>query len=280
MPKHKKNAELGTKNTVYSSVIYLEQEDAQSFENQEEVHLSRLSSYCLDSRSFEVTLMDWGNAIIKSKEGPTDGITSISADLHLAGDFKKTKKKITWLAESTSSHPLAEVTLLDYDYLITKKKLEEGDNVEDFVTPTTEFRVEAFADANVLELKKGDIMQFERKGYYILDGIIGDGKEKRLEFIKIPDGKAAGLASKAGGTAVPPGDAPKPKAATGAKGWGKSAGPATGKAPAAGEKTIGQTASGFKIPVTTTMYESARILAEGDVQVGEEVKMYHVNPIN
>jgi glutamyl-tRNA synthetase len=120
-------------------------------------------------------------------------------DLNLEGDFRKTKKKITWLAQPTPSHSLIDVVLLDYDYLITKKKLEETDNIEDFVTPVTEFREEAYADANVQDLRKGDIMQFERKAFFILDGEV-DGK---LEFIKIPDGRAASLASKAKTPALP-----------------------------------------------------------------------------
>jgi glutamyl-tRNA synthetase len=37
LPKHKKNLEVGEKKTVYSSAILVEQEDALSFEDQEEV---------------------------------------------------------------------------------------------------------------------------------------------------------------------------------------------------------------------------------------------------
>ena len=36
LPKHKKNPEVGEKKTVYTSTILLEQEDAVSFEDQEE----------------------------------------------------------------------------------------------------------------------------------------------------------------------------------------------------------------------------------------------------
>ena len=36
-PKHKKNPEVGEKKTVYSSRIFVEQEDAISFDDQEEV---------------------------------------------------------------------------------------------------------------------------------------------------------------------------------------------------------------------------------------------------
>jgi len=38
LPKHKKNPEVGEKKTVYSSSILVEQEDALSFEDQEEVN--------------------------------------------------------------------------------------------------------------------------------------------------------------------------------------------------------------------------------------------------
>ena len=35
-PKHKKNPEVGTKETLYGPVIFVEQDDALSFEDQEE----------------------------------------------------------------------------------------------------------------------------------------------------------------------------------------------------------------------------------------------------
>ncbi|KAI0086418.1 glutamate-tRNA ligase [Irpex rosettiformis] len=193
LPKHKKNPSVGEKETVFSSNILLEQEDAVSFEDNE-----------------EITLMDWGNAIVRSKTTDASGkVTAITLDLHLEGDFRKTKKKITWLAAPTPAYGLVESTLLDYDYLITKKKLEEDDQFADLVTPVSEFREDAVADANVKDLKKGDIIQFERKGYYIFDGISSnDGK---YEFIHIPDGRAASLASKA---AVPAAATPTGKTTT------------------------------------------------------------------
>lgn len=115
----------------------------------------------------QVTLMDWGNAIVRSKKVVDGTVVSIQADLHLAGDFKKTKKKITWLS-ATSPDLLQDVVLLDYDYLINKKKIEDDDNVDDFITPVTEFVQHGFADANVRALPKGEIIQFERRGYFIV----------------------------------------------------------------------------------------------------------------
>jgi glutamyl-tRNA synthetase len=44
LPKHKKNAEVGEKVTVFSSSILVEQADALSFDDQEEVNKTVLSS--------------------------------------------------------------------------------------------------------------------------------------------------------------------------------------------------------------------------------------------
>ena len=206
--------------------------------------------------------MDWGNAIVRSKTVDADGVvTAIEMDLNLEGDFRKTKKKITWLAQPTNEHPLVDVTLLDYDYLITKKKLEENDELKDFVSPVTEFRSEAYADANVRELKKGDIIQFERKGYYIFDGTTGEGDLLRLEFIHIPDGKQASLASK-----HVPSETPTPKEKS-AKGGGKK-----DKQPQP-KKTAAPTDTGL------SMYKVDQVYGE-DLSFGNEgVKMYKVDNV-
>ncbi|KAI9496257.1 tRNA synthetases class I, catalytic domain-containing protein [Zychaea mexicana] len=174
--KHKKNPDLGTKKTSYSSKIVLDQEDAKSLEVGE-----------------EITLMDWGNAFVRNVVKGDDGLaTSVDLELHLEGDFKKTKKKLSWLSYGDE---IADVLLVDYDFLITKKKVEEGDSVDQLVTPVSEFKTPAVADANVKDLKKGDIIQFERKGYYILDEPATDSAP--AHFICIPDGKAASTVSKA-----------------------------------------------------------------------------------
>jgi len=191
--------------------------------------------------------MDWGNAIIRSKESNPDGkIISLTMDLNLEGDFRKTKKKITWLAQPTADQLLASVALVDFDYLITKKKLEENDDVKDFVTPVTEFKEFAYGDANVLALNKGDIIQFERKGYYIYDG----EKDGIREFFKIPDGKAAGIASKAALAPI-----------------------ATGK-----PVPTHSTAIAESIPPVTSMYAVER-LCEGDIKAEVNTKMYKVEDI-
>lgn len=168
-PLHKKDPSVGTKQQVYASKLIMEQEDAASFGDNE-----------------EVTFMDWGNAYISKADKDASGaVNHIDITLHLEGDFKKTSKKVTWLAAPTDQNPLIPVTLIEYDYLITKKKLEEDDNLEDVINPKTEYRTAALASAEVKDLKKWDIIQFERKGFYICQGI--KDAEGRMEFGFIPE---------------------------------------------------------------------------------------------
>ena len=170
VPKNKKNPDLGIKKTMYGKKIYLDAEDGKSLVDGE-----------------EVTLMDWGNIIVNkvTKQGEQ---TKVEAKLHLEGDFKKTKKKLTWLTQSPS---LVTVKLHDYDYLITKKKLEEEDTLEGCINPATEFVTEAMGDQNLKHIKKGDIIQLERRGYFICDQPYDEATGKCVKLILIPDGRAA-----------------------------------------------------------------------------------------
>jgi glutamyl-tRNA synthetase len=127
LPKHKKNPEVGNKTTYYADRLFIEQADAAAFAQDE-----------------EVTLMDWGNAIVRSSKRGAEGVVeAVEVELNLEGDFKKTKKKVTWLASpeyEKGVEGLIPVELVDYDYLITKKKLEEDDSVEALINPKTEYR--------------------------------------------------------------------------------------------------------------------------------------------
>lgn len=172
-PKHGKNSELGMKKVAFSQSILISQTDAQGF--------------ALDE---EITLMNWGNAIVRKTTHPMNPlhlstVTALELELHLQGDVKKTKQKITWL--SKEGQELIPVELVDFDYLITKDKLEEEDNVEDFLTKQTEFRTEALADSNVAELREHDIIQFERLGYFRVDRPFQHGKSAVM--FSIPTGK-------------------------------------------------------------------------------------------
>ncbi|PHH84585.1 hypothetical protein CDD83_1692 [Cordyceps sp. RAO-2017] len=174
--KHPKNPSVGMKDVVFSPEIYVDQADAKSFAAGE-----------------EVTLMGWGNAFVRDlpAEDPVRGMT---LELNLKGDFKATDKKITWL--SAQGLDLVPAELWDFDYLITKDKLEEDDNVEDFLNPDTSSVEEAWCDGGVGKLKADDIIQLERRGFYRVDKGMDDwkageagAKGPRVVLFYIPTGK-------------------------------------------------------------------------------------------
>ncbi|KAK0545106.1 glutamate--tRNA ligase [Tilletia horrida] len=246
VPRHKKNDALGQKKTIFDATVYLEQEDAKTFAQGE-----------------KVTLMDWGNVEVTSLKTGANGLVTDLALKLLPGDsdFKNTKK-VTWLA-STPNRPLVECKIHDYDYLINKKKLEEDDKFEDCLTPQTEFITDAMADANVAtDVKKGDQVQFERKGYFILDRI--DEETGVRHFILIPDGSAKASASKS--------SAPAPAA-----GSAKAGAPTSADTKLAQDGASGQVYPGIEPPTNVKMYSLPVIAANVDTPAS--TKMYSVKPI-
>lgn len=181
VPLHAKNVDLGKKKVVLSKNIIVDQEDAQSFGEDE-----------------EITLMNWGNAIVRKKHHSLNPIhmvknavgsgerivTELELELHLQGDFKKTSKKITWLSTDQELVPL---TMYDFDYLITKDKPDPEDELKDILTPVTEFKTEALADCNVASLKEDDIVQFDRKGFFRIDRAFKHGES--VVAFQIPTGR-------------------------------------------------------------------------------------------
>ena len=168
-PKHPKNAAVGTKQVTYGNKLLIDQADLVSFADNE-----------------EVTLMNWGNAIFRGATKTGDVATEAKMDLHLEGDFRKTEKKITWLAAEGSK--LVEAELWEFDYLLTKDTLEKDDELDDFLNPNTASMAVAICDANLAALKENDTLQLERRGYYRVDKAVGDGPEGRAVLFKIPTG--------------------------------------------------------------------------------------------
>lgn len=174
---HPKDAALGSKQVPTARSLWLEAEDAEGLALGE-----------------EFTLMKWGNAVVTglTRAGGEGGpVAALEARLNLAGDFKKTRCKLTWLADAPAAAPLVALELVELDYLITVPKLEEGDDFEAAINPVTELRTRAWGEPASAALAQGDIIQLERKGFYKVDAPPSADKPAVLLFI--PDGKVPGL---------------------------------------------------------------------------------------
>jgi glutamyl-tRNA synthetase len=137
------------------------------------------------SEGEECTLMDWGNAIFKNivKEG--DVVKSMECEINPDGDIKSTKLKLTWLA---NWNELVPVIMKDFDYLITKKKPEDADEFADIVNKCTEVETLAKGDGNLRAYNKGQVIQIERKGYFVVDRVYVNMSTPMI-LLSIPDGK-------------------------------------------------------------------------------------------
>lgn len=76
---------------------------------------------------------------------------------------------------------------MEFDHLISKSKLSDEDNFEDFINPVTKHEVTAVCDPYLRTVSAGDVIQLERKGFYRVDSAFGSSKG--LQLFYIPDGR-------------------------------------------------------------------------------------------
>lgn len=170
---HQKNPDLGKGQIVMYKSIMIDRDDATQIVPGE-----------------EITLMKWGNAIVEDiSQIDKQPIGILEGKLNLDGDFRSTKKKIHWLANHSSV--LTKCILREYDHLINKRKPEDGDEIQDLVNTDSLFETPAFCDPLIKDLKAGDRIQLERRGYFIVDKpFCCDKPDEPIILIKIPDGKS------------------------------------------------------------------------------------------
>uniref|UniRef100_A0A8C6XV66 Bifunctional glutamate/proline--tRNA ligase n=1 Tax=Naja naja TaxID=35670 RepID=A0A8C6XV66_NAJNA len=174
--KHPKNTEVGLKPVWYSPKVLIDGADAETLTEGE-----------------MVTFINWGNIIItKIHKNPTGKITSMDAKLNLENkDYKKTTK-ITWLAE-TSSASLTPTICVNYEHLITKPVLGKEEDFKQYINRNSKQEELMLGDPCLKDLKKGDIIQLQRRGFYICDQPYEpispySCKEAPCILIYIPDG--------------------------------------------------------------------------------------------
>ncbi|XP_033961262.1 bifunctional glutamate/proline--tRNA ligase isoform X1 [Pseudochaenichthys georgianus] len=176
MAKHPKNAEVGMKEVWYGPRVLVEGADAETF-----------------SEGEMVTFINWGNLIItKINKGADGKVVSMDARLNLDNkDFKKTTK-ITWLAE-TNSAPLLPAICIYYQPLISKAVITKEDDFKDYINKNSKSEEQMLGDPCLKSCKKGDIIQLQRRGFYICDQPYepvspNSCKESPCVLFYIPDG--------------------------------------------------------------------------------------------
>ena len=149
----------------------------------------------------EITLIKWGNVIVKKLVKNGDVIVSLEGEYNAEGSPKTTKKKIAWVPQCSGN---VELALNEFGHLLNVPKIptdEAGDIVgkfEDYLATNTHAVTLAICEPAFSEAKEDDIIQVERRGYFRVDKLAtGDAVG---QLFMVPDGKqkSGGLGGKLG----------------------------------------------------------------------------------
>ncbi|XP_063957953.1 bifunctional glutamate/proline--tRNA ligase-like isoform X2 [Lytechinus pictus] len=173
--KHPKNADIGLKKMWISKKVFIDQEDAATF-----------------SEGQTVTFINWGNLNIKKIVKASDGkVQSVEAEFDADNKNFKNTIKVTWLGE-TEKAPFIEAVMIHYDYIITKGILGKDEDFKDYVNKKSREDTSILGDPEFASVKKGDIIQIQRKGFFICDQAYEPTRHTSRAtpciLINIPDG--------------------------------------------------------------------------------------------
>jgi len=208
------------------------------------------------------TFINWGNLAIKKVNKSHGKVVSVDAEDNTENkDFKKTTK-LTWLCADSDNSPFTPAVLIYYDHIIKKAILDKDDDFKNFVESDSKHEVEMIGDPEMRNLKRGEVVQIQRRGYFICDVEYQPynpsvGRARPVVLIAIPDGTPSSYG--------PPGKVTAPVAT-----------PAKGKAAANSKKAAAKPAvAAASSPPTAGNADalSAQVQAQGDkVRVLKESK--------
>ncbi|CAH8571844.1 unnamed protein product [Dicrocoelium dendriticum] len=179
VPVHPKNAQLGQRTVLLGPRVFVEYSDAACFRVGE-----------------NVTFINWGNCRVLKVHRDGDFVTELEVELNLNDtDYKKTLK-VTWLTDPGSTGPaLTPTSCLLYGHLLTKAVISKDDDFKQLFNHSSKIEQCLLGDHDLRYLKKGDIIQLQRRGYYICDmpydpKCAATGFESPCVLIQIPEGTA------------------------------------------------------------------------------------------
>ena len=176
---HPKNPLIGSKKVWRGPLLWVDQADARDF--------------CEGSN---VTFVHWGNLKVLRVKREKDVVTGVEMMLNLEDrDFKKTLK-VTWLTADDvlpAEGRTIPVECRHYSHIINKAQITKDEDFKPFVAMDT-VRSELMRGERALAaIKKGDIIQLQRRGFFICDqpytsSSLYSGVETPLLLFSIPDG--------------------------------------------------------------------------------------------
>ncbi|CAI8048419.1 Bifunctional glutamate/proline--tRNA ligase, partial [Geodia barretti] len=174
-PRHPKNPEVGQKEVWYSQKIFVEGADAETLQEGE-----------------TVTLLNWGNVLVSKVTRREGKVVLLEGELALENTEFKNTQKLTWLADCGPAQTTPTICY-HFDHIITKGVLKPEDNFEDYINYNSKVEYEMMGDPCLHGVQKGDIIQLQRRGFFICDEpfhprSVHSGLESPCVLFHIPDG--------------------------------------------------------------------------------------------
>lgn len=182
---HPKDPSKGSKRVRVGPKILIEKDDAESL---------------VEGRN--TTFISWGNLMIKKIEKKNGVVVSVQASLNLDDKNYKDTLKITWLAAplaAESAQKVEEANAIScyavyFDHVMSVPILGKDDDFKDFVAKDTRKEVEMLGEVELKRVKKGEIIELRRKGFFICDVPYApvspySSREQPVILFHIPDGR-------------------------------------------------------------------------------------------
>uniref|UniRef100_A0A904A5I6 Bifunctional glutamate/proline--tRNA ligase n=1 Tax=Anopheles quadriannulatus TaxID=34691 RepID=A0A904A5I6_ANOQN len=178
---HPKNADIGTKTVHYGPRVLIDLADAKELKEGE-----------------NATFINWGNLLIRKVNRGADGVpVSVDATPNLDNkDYKKTLK-LTWLCELPADQ-YTPTYCVYFEHIISKPVLGKDEDFKSYIGHQTRTEVPMLGDPELKRLKKGDIIQLQRRGFFKVDQAYQpasefSGAETPIVLFAIPDGHVAAV---------------------------------------------------------------------------------------
>ncbi|XP_066583726.1 bifunctional glutamate/proline--tRNA ligase isoform X2 [Prorops nasuta] len=175
--KHPKDVTIGTKKVYTNHTVFIEKADA---------------GLLIEGQN--TTFINWGNLLIMKIDKNNSSIVKVKAKLNLEDKNYKNTAKITWLS-SKPEHLVTACYAVYFKHIINKPVLGKDDNFKDYIEEDTRKEVKLIGEQELKSVKKGEIIQLQRKGFFRCDVAYEpiskfSFKERPIILFHIPDGHA------------------------------------------------------------------------------------------
>ncbi|XP_068086803.1 bifunctional glutamate/proline--tRNA ligase [Anabrus simplex] len=174
---HPKDSSVGNKTIWVGPRVLIDREDAETLKEGE-----------------NATFINWGNLLVKKINRVDGKVVSVEADLNLDNkDYRKTLK-LTWLADTEKS-PFVPCVCVYFENIISKAVLGKDEDFKQYIGHETRTEVRMLGEPELTKIKKSDIIQLQRRGFFICDNeykpaSVHTGRESPLILFYVPDGHA------------------------------------------------------------------------------------------